>query len=66
MGQGFRALCAPSTAKTGEVLIWVCTEYREARWEDRRAVGMRWAAERMRVSPSPPLALVLPVRVTEG
>jgi len=53
--QGFRALCAPSTAKTGEMLIWVCTEYeyREARWEDRRAVGMRWPAERMRVSPSP-------------
>jgi hypothetical protein len=29
--QGFRALSAPSTAETGEVLIWVCTEdeYRE-------------------------------------
>jgi hypothetical protein len=23
--QGFRALFAPSTAETGEVLIWVCT-----------------------------------------
>lgn len=53
--QGFRALCAPSTAETGEVLIWVCTEdeYREARWEARRAVGMRWPAKRVRVSPSP-------------
>lgn len=53
--QGFRALCAPSTAGTGEVLIWVCTEdeYREARWEARRAVGMRWPAKRVRVSPSP-------------
>jgi hypothetical protein len=39
--QGFRALSEPSTAETGEVIIWVCTEdeYREARREDRRAVG---------------------------
>src|SRR5512133_907135 len=53
--QGFRALSAPSTAETGEVLIWVCTEdeYREARWEDRRAVGMRWPVKRMRVSGCP-------------
>src|ERR671910_83101 len=54
--QGFRALfCAPSTAETGEVLIWVCTEdeYLEARWENRRAVGMTWPAKRMHVSPSP-------------
>src|SRR5215218_1374564 len=51
----FRALCAPSTAETGEVLIWVCKEdeYKEARWEDHRTVGMRWTAERTRVSPSP-------------
>jgi hypothetical protein len=51
----FGALCAPSPAETGEVLIWVCTEdeYSEARWEDRRAVGMRWPAKRMRVSPFP-------------
>jgi hypothetical protein len=48
---GFRALCAPSSAETGEVLIWVCTEdeYREA----RRGVGMSWPSKRMRVSPSP-------------
>jgi polyisoprenyl-teichoic acid--peptidoglycan teichoic acid transferase len=53
--QGFRGLSAPSTAETGEVLIWVCTEdeYEEARREGRRAVGMRWPAKRMRVSPSP-------------
>ncbi len=53
--EGFRALSAPSTAETGEVLIWVCTEdeYREAHREERRAVGMRWPAKRMRVSPSP-------------
>jgi hypothetical protein len=53
--QGFRALSAPSTAETGEVLIWVCTEdeYREALREDRRAVGMPWLVKRMRVSPSP-------------
>src|SRR5215212_744319 len=53
--EGFRALSEPSTAQTGEVVIWVCTEdeYREARWEERRAVGMRWPVKRMRVSPSP-------------
>ena len=54
--QGFRALSEPSTTETtGEVLIWVCTEdeYREAHREERRAVGMRWPVERMRVSPSP-------------
>ena len=53
--EGFRALSEPSTAETGEVLIWVCTEdeYREALREERRAVGMPWSAKRMRVSPSP-------------
>jgi hypothetical protein len=53
--QGFRALSTPSTAETGEVIIWVCTEdeYREALREERRAVGMPWSAQRMRVSPSP-------------
>ena len=53
--QDFRALSAPSTAEMGEVIIWVCTEdeYREARREGRRAVGMAWPAARMRVSPSP-------------
>jgi hypothetical protein len=52
--QGFRALSEPSTAETGEVIIWGCTEdeYNEARWEERRAVGMTWPATRMRVSPS--------------
>src|SRR5215207_4127731 len=58
--EGFRALSEPSTAETGEVLIWVCTEdeYREALREDRRADA--------RVSLPPPLALILPVRVTSG
>ena len=53
--QGFRVLSAPSTAETGEVIIWVCTEdeYEEARWEERRAVDMTWPAKRMRVSPAP-------------
>ena len=53
--QGFRTLSEPSTAETGEVIIWVCTEdeYREARREERRAVGMTWPAKRMRVSPAP-------------
>ena len=64
--EGFRALSAPSTAETGEVLIWVCTEdeYGEARREERRAVGMRWPEANARVSLPPPLALILPVRVT--
>jgi hypothetical protein len=53
--QGFRALSEPSTAETGEVIIWVCTEdeYEEARREGRRAVGMTWPATRLRLSPSP-------------
>jgi hypothetical protein len=53
--EGFRALSEPSTAETGEAIIWVCTEdeYEEARREGRRAVGMRWPATRMRLSPSP-------------
>jgi hypothetical protein len=35
--------------------LWVCKEYEhgEARRKERRAVGMRWTAERTRVSPSP-------------
>jgi hypothetical protein len=53
--QGFRALSESSTAETGEVLIWVATEdeYREARSEGRRAIGMPWPAERVRVSSTP-------------
>jgi hypothetical protein len=53
--QGFRALSEPSPAETGEVIVWVCTEdeYEEASREGRRAVGMRWPATRMRLSPSP-------------
>jgi hypothetical protein len=53
--QGFRVLSEPSTAETGEVIMWVCTEdeYEEARREGRRAVGMTWPATRLRLSPSP-------------
>ena len=53
--QGFRALSVPSPVSAGVVLVWVCTEdeYKEPRWEDRRAVGMTWPVKRMRVSPSP-------------
>src|SRR5215211_9461085 len=36
--QGFRALSAPSTAETGEVLIWVCTEDEYRRLVGRSAV----------------------------
>jgi hypothetical protein len=65
--QGFRALSAPSTAEMGEVLICVCTdgEYKEARREDRRAVGMTLPAKQITYLPPPPLSLVLPVRVSE-
>src|SRR5215217_6063741 len=53
--EGFRALSASSTAETGEVLIWVCTEdeYRGPHRGGRRAVGMPWSAKRRRVSPCP-------------
>jgi hypothetical protein len=53
--EGFRAISEPSTAETGEAVIWICTEdeYREAHREERRAVGMWWPVARMRVSPSP-------------
>ena len=67
--QGFRALSAPSTAETGEVLIWVCTEdeYREALREERRAVGMPCGLPSGSAClPPPPLALILPVRVSSG
>ena len=54
-------------ASTAEVLICVCTdgEYKEARREDRRAVGMKLPAKQITYLPPPPLALVLPVRVSE-
>jgi len=54
--RGFRAISEPSTAETGEVVISVCTEdeYRDARWEERRAVGVPWPTKRMRVSSRQP------------
>ena len=57
--QGFKAISEPSTAETGEVVIWVCKEdeFREARWEKREAVGMPWPVERMRLSSSQPWRL---------
>jgi hypothetical protein len=57
--KGFRAISEPSTAETGEVVIWVCKEdeYRDARWEERRAVGVPWPVERMRLSSRQPWRL---------
>ncbi len=50
--EGFRAVSFPSTAGTGGVVVWVATEdeYRVARREGRRAVGVPWPAERMSVA----------------
>ena len=55
MATGLQGALRTVDTETGEVIIWVCTEdeYRQARWEERRAVGMTWPAKRMRVSPSP-------------
>jgi hypothetical protein len=58
--KGFRALSEPSTADTGEVMIWVATEdeYRAAGREGRSAVGVPWPTERMRLtSPRLPWSL---------
>jgi len=58
--KGFRAVSEPSTADTGEVVIWVCTEeeeYRDARWRERRAVGVPWPTKRMRLSSRQPWRL---------
>jgi hypothetical protein len=57
--RGFRAISEPSTAETGDVVIWVCTEdeYRDARWEDREPVGVPWPVKRMRPSSSQPWRL---------
>jgi hypothetical protein len=57
--RGFRAISEPSTADTGEVVISVCTEdeYRDARWEERQAVGVPWRTKRMRLSSRQPWRL---------
>ncbi len=54
--EGFRAISEPTTANTGEVVIWVAEEgeYRNAIREGRHAVGMPWPAERMMVVFSTP------------
>jgi len=45
----FRAISGPLTIDTGEVIVWVATEeeYRDAKREGRRAVGLPWPAERI-------------------
>jgi hypothetical protein len=52
---GFRAISEPTTADTGEVVIWVTTEeeYKAAIREDRPAVGRPWPAKQMEVVLSP-------------
>jgi hypothetical protein len=49
--KGFRALSEPWTAATGEVMIWVTTEYGAAGREGRSAVHGTYAPD----FPSPPL-----------
>lgn len=53
--QGFRAVSPPTTAETGEVVIWVATEdeYRSACWSDREAVGMPWPVDRISICEAP-------------
>lgn len=48
--RGFRVVSGPSTEEHGEVVVHVAEEqeYREARWEDRRAISVPWAVERIR------------------
>jgi hypothetical protein len=52
---GFRAISEPTTADTGEVVIWVTTEeeYEASIREDRPAVGRPWPAKQMEVVLSP-------------
>ena|SRR5829696_831064 len=52
--RGFRAISESSTTEWGEVVVWVATEdeYRAARWEGRRAVGVPWPTDRMVASSS--------------
>jgi hypothetical protein len=51
----FRAISEPTTAETGEVVIWVTTEkeYEAAIREGRPAVGRPWPAKQMEVVLSP-------------
>jgi hypothetical protein len=49
--EGFRAVSEPYTAEAGEVMVWVAKEgeYWEAIREGRRAVGIPWPVQQMRV-----------------
>jgi hypothetical protein len=51
----FRAISEPTTADTGEVVIWVTTEeeYETSIQEGRPAVGRPWPAKQMEVVLSP-------------
>jgi hypothetical protein len=51
----FRAISVPTTADTGEVVIWVTTveEYEASLREGRPAVGRPWPAKQMEVVLSP-------------
>jgi hypothetical protein len=51
----FRAISEPTTAETGEVVIWVTTEeeHEAAIQEGRPAVGRPWPAKQMEVVLSP-------------
>lgn len=50
--EGFRAVSAPLTTETGEIIIRVAIEeeYRNSRREGRRAVSMAWPLEKVEVS----------------
>jgi hypothetical protein len=49
--EGFRAVSAPLTTETGEIIVRVAIEeeYKNARREGRRAVSMAWPVEKVEV-----------------
>jgi hypothetical protein len=49
--EGFRAVSAPMSTESGEIIIRVAIEqeYKDSRREGRRAVSMAWPAERVEV-----------------
>jgi hypothetical protein len=51
LGGRFRAVSEPTTAETGEVVIWVAREqeYEASIWEGRPAGGRPWPARQMEV-----------------
>jgi hypothetical protein len=47
---GFRAVSGPLTSETGEIVALIVTEeYRDAKRESRRAVGIPWPVEQTEV-----------------